>query len=59
MGRPDYPAGAAHKDLMNQRTDAIRRFSIVENSPANASNGLCVTWGEQDAFELDRLLRGM
>lgn len=58
MGRPAYPDGADKLGLWQGRTDAIRRFRIVENSTASAENGLAVEWSEQDQACLDALFRG-
>lgn len=61
MGRPkvvthmvtECPDG---KEYALVDDSANRRFAIIENSSANAYNGLAVEWGDQDRLDLDRFL---
>ncbi len=62
MGRPEpcfdwlVLTEADAKAQAFKKHAAYAHFSIVENSPANASNNLMVEWGDQDRHDLDRLL---
>lgn len=58
MGRPEYKEWfeASEDRAVMQALNAHRRFGIIESSPANATNNLCVDWSEQDRDDMNRFL---
>lgn len=59
MGRPKWTAGSDTHINYVKAQEAVRRFGIVEQSPANAENGEQVAWSAQDRDDLDRLMGGL